>query len=62
MPMEWYSVLRMKGVDPVNALLKLKYEYTVADVHDLMEISEIDNFLDSEEQRITKGSNPDASR
>lgn len=61
MPMEWYSVLSMEGVDKVSALQKLKYEYTVEDVYDLLEMSEIDKFMQLEEQRISKGNN-NASR
>ncbi len=57
MPMEWYSVLSMEGVDKVSALQKLKYEYTVEDVYDLLEMSEIDKFMQLEEQRISKGNN-----
>ena len=62
MPMEWYAILNMEGIDKVTALQKLKYEYTVADVYDLLEINEIDKFMQFEEQRISKGNNNNASR
>ena len=61
MPMEWYAILSIDGIDKVSTLQKLKYELTVADVHDLLEINEVDKFLKHEERRLSKGNNNNAS-
>ena len=61
MPMEWYSVLSIEGIDKVSTLQKLKYELTVSDVHDILEINEVDKFLKHEERRLSKGNNNNAS-
>jgi len=52
MPMEWLQVVAHHTTkDKASLLQQLKYEMTVADVHDLMEYQAYENMLNFEEQK-----------
>lgn len=55
MPLEWLQVLAHKSTtDKANLLLKLKYEMTVSDVHDLIEYQSYENWQNYEEYMRSK--------
>lgn len=50
MPLEWLEVVNHPSVkDKASLLMKLKYEMTIEDVHDLKEYQEYENWLSHEE-------------
>lgn len=50
MPLEWLEVMNHPSVkDKASLLMKLKYEMTIEDVHDLKEYQEYENWLSHEE-------------
>lgn len=50
MPIPWLHVLAHPTTkDKASLLLKLKYEMTVADVHDLLEYQSYENWVNYEE-------------
>ena len=50
MPMEWLHVLTHSTTkDKPSLLLKLKYEMTIADVHDLIEYQQYENWVNYED-------------
>ena len=57
MPLEWLEVMNHPSVkDKASLLMKLKYEMTIEDVHDLKEYQEYENWLSHEEYlRQNKG-------
>lgn len=57
MPLEWLEVMNHSSVkDKASLLMKLKYEMTIEDVHDLKEYQEYENWLSHEEYlRQNKG-------
>lgn len=54
MPIEWLHVLNLEGSDRAKMLYDLKYKYTVKDVYDLMELVSVDQFYESEKNRIER--------
>ena len=52
MPLEWLQVLAHPTTKDKASLLKsLKYEMTIADVHDLIEYHQYENWQNFEEQQ-----------
>lgn len=52
MPLEWLHVLAHPTTkDKAGLLHRLKYEMTVADVHDLLEYQNYENWLSFEENK-----------
>ncbi len=52
MPIEWLHVLaHPSSKDKPSLLLKLKYDMTISDVHDLMEYQEYESWVNFEEHK-----------
>jgi len=52
MPIEWLLALRHPTTkDKAGLLYKLKYELTVADVHDLLEYQDYENWIAEEDYK-----------
>ena len=52
MPFEWLRVLAHHTTkDKAALLMRLKYEMTVSDVHDLMEYQDYENLINFEERK-----------
>mgnify|MGYP003466813579 FL=1 len=54
MPLEWLQVLNLEGADRSKLLYDLKYKYTVSDVYDLMELVNVDQFYETEKNRLER--------
>lgn len=55
MPIEWLNVLAHPSTkDKPSLLLKLKYEMTISDVHDLIEYQNYENFISYEQYQKDK--------
>ena len=55
MPIEWLNVLAHPSTkDKPSLLLKLKYEMTIADVHDLIEYQNYEDFISYEQYQREK--------
>ena len=55
MPIEWLNVMAHPSTkDKPSLLLKLKYEMTVADVHDLSEYQNYEDFISYEQYQREK--------
>ena len=55
MPIEWLNVMAHPSTkDKPSLLLKLKYEMTVADVHDLIEYQNYEDFISYEQYQREK--------
>lgn len=55
MPIEWLNVMAHPTTkDKPSLLLKLKYEMTVADVHDLIEYQNYEDFISYEQYQREK--------
>ena len=55
MPIEWLNVMAHPTTkDKPSLLLKLKYEMTVADVHDLIEYQNYEDFISYEQYQKEK--------
>lgn len=58
MPFEWLQVLAHHTTkDKAGLLMKLKYDMTVADVHDLMEYQDYENLINFEERVKSESKN-----
>lgn len=58
MPFEWLRVLAHHTTkDKASLLMKLKYEMTVSDVHDLMEYQDYENLINFEERKKSEKQN-----
>ncbi len=55
MPIEWLNVMAHPSTkDKPSLLLKLKYEMTIADVHDLIEYQNYEDFISYEQYQREK--------
>ena len=55
MPIEWLRVLAHPSTkDKPSLLMKLNYEMTISDVHDLIEYQEYENWQNFEEYEYNK--------
>ena len=55
MPIEWLNVMAHPSTkDKPSLLLKLKYEMTIADVHDLIEYQNYEDFISYEQYQKEK--------
>lgn len=57
MPLIWLHLLDQPDVDFVSTFQKLKYELTVEDVYDLLEVLEVKRYKNYEEQMRDKDAN-----
>lgn len=57
MPLAWIAVLSSPDVDFVSAFQKLKYELTIEDVYDLLEIIEFKKWENFEKQQAQEEAN-----
>lgn len=55
MPIEWLNVMAHPSTkDKPSLLLKLKYEMTISDVHDLIEYQNYEDFISYEQYQREK--------
>jgi len=54
LPTEWINVLRSFEGDKADMLWNLKHKYTVSDVYDMLEYSNVEYIYNSERARIER--------
>lgn len=57
MPLEWIHVLQAFDGDKADLLWKLKHVYTVSDVYDMLEYSDVETMYAAERHRIESQNN-----
>ncbi len=56
LPVEFVYIAE-SSANPIEMLMKLKYEYTYEDVHDILELLEVQKLFRIEKERAEKNAN-----